>query len=772
MTYRFALVTVSAATSTVIASPLGAHHLNFLRSLRSEDDGKSILPSSDIEPCKGQSLKWCNTSLHLEDRVQLFVDTIPVEEMYALFGNTAGGSKTTNLPPYQWWNEALHGVGDSPGVSFQDPTPYATSFPQVCLTGATFDKELFAQVGDTIGKEGRAMANSGRAGLTFWAPNVNIAPVNWGREQEVPTVDTQHMAIYAAIFIRSMQNNSMDPTRLRVSSCAKHYQGYALENWGGFDRQSLTAEWSEKDLVEVLSPPFEAAYHPEGGAASGSMCSYNAVTSAYQGVSFTAVPSCANGFLINKIARGKWKFNGYVTSDCGAVDGVYARHNYTNTTANTCKEVLQAGMDIDCGGFMQKNLKAAHESGVVATGDMKAALMNQFRVLFRLGVFDPAEDQPYKKLGPQDVNTPEAKALAQQVAVEGIVLLNRDAEQFPFSPASIKKLAVMGPNAKNTAVQLGNYYGHPEKIITVVEGLSTYATVDYTQGTTIDQASATEFSDACALASDTSKADAVVLVVGNDEGIAAEGHDRTRLDMPGLQDLFVKTVSKCATVPVVVVVMSGSSVDYTPILKLDNIAALLWAGYPGQSGGQAIADIIFGKVSPSGRLNHNALPAEFLHEVAMTDTSRRPNPKTGSPGHHNFYTGRLVFPYGHGLTFARFSVDLVSIGKVSIPDDFAAKPTTLTEVCEFKFRVTNAAAMSMAGKYSVLLNLMPPSPNDYVRPPLTDFAKTRLLQPGDSTILTLHVHLHAVLELEERVVHGNYTWSVTDWKELTGTLLV
>lgn len=736
--------------------------------------------SPPVGPCDvitKSSPPFCNTSLPLDQRINDLIDRIPVDEMPGLFSNTAQGSKTAGIPPYQWWSEGLHGVAYSPGNHFRAPTPYATSFPEPSLSAASFNTDLFNVIGDTIGREGRAMNNVGNAGLTYWAPNINLvrSPL-WGRAMETPGEDTILTSHYAHHFIRGMQNNSMDPTRLRVSACAKHFFAYDLENWGGASRHSFNAVLEQDEVYQMYLAHFEAAYSPYGGHASGSMCSYNAETITQDGVSNT--PSCANEKFLNGMIRSQFGGDLYITSDCGAVEDVYANHKFVNTSQEAVGVTLRAGMDIDCGSVVQDNLKDALANGHVSLSTVKKALYNQFRVLFRLGNFDPIDEQPYKKLGPQDVNTPAAKQAAYQAAAEGITLLQINRKQFPLSNQTVRRIALLGGNADAPITQLGNYYGKPENISTPLSALQQYVdAVHYMEGCKIDSFNALEFASACQLV-ESGDVDAVVLVIGSNTLIESEGHDRTSLALPSAQDLFVKQMATCAAtknLPFVVVSMTGSSVDYSQILKLPNLSALLWAGYGGQAMGQAIADVIFGKVNPSGRLPHTIYPASFAQETSMFNMQYRSDPATNHPGYtYKFYTGAPVFPFGHGLSFTYFAAVFMNSTKVTIPSDLKARPSALTPICTLTFAVENVG-MKHAGKYSLLLmfkNKNATEDRGHVRPPLTGFAKTRLLKYSEQQFLNVNVHLYSVLKNGHTLVPGAYQWSIFDMPSIYGELVI
>jgi xylan 1,4-beta-xylosidase len=424
---------------------------------------------------------------------------------------------------------------------------------------------------------------------------------------------------------------------------------------------------------DTYLPAFESCVRR--GRASGIMCSYNAVN---------GVPSCADKMLLEKTARQKWGFEGYITSDCGAVSCVQNTHHYTNTTSGTCKAVLDAGMDIDCGSYLPKNLPAAISSGTVTEPDLDRALANLFKVQMRIGWFDPISQNPWRTIPPTDVNSPKHQALALDAARQGIVLLHNPKGVLPLSSSTIKKVALVGkcpppslfslstrvaqrlksshvfppgPNADATTVMQGNYFGTPPYLISPkmgFEGILGKDNVAYAPGCAIKSSSTSGFAAACTAAK---SADAVVVVIGLNQSIEREGHDRDFISLPGVQDKFVSSITACVpNKPVIVMVMSGGPVDLTHVKADPGVAGIFYVGYPGQSGGQAMAEAAFGRFNPSGRLSSTVYHANYINQVSMEYMGMRPNSTNGSPGRsYRFFTGEAVYPFGHGLSYTTFA---------------------------------------------------------------------------------------------------------------------
>eukprot|EP01060_Flectonema_neradi_P013688 TRINITY_DN2042_c0_g1_i8.p1 TRINITY_DN2042_c0_g1~~TRINITY_DN2042_c0_g1_i8.p1 ORF type:complete len:748 (+),score=167.28 TRINITY_DN2042_c0_g1_i8:56-2299(+) len=624
----------------------------------------------DDAPLKGSVL--CDETKTTTERAKWIVSQLEVGEKLDLVGNVAKPIPRMGISHYDWWNEALHGLGSAHGVSFTPEYPCATSFPQVITTGATFNKSLWNSIGRVVSDEARAMNNVGHAGLTFWAPNINlIRDPRWGRGHETPGEDPFATAEYAAKLVSGFQVGE-DPKHIKASSCCKHYYAYDLEDWGGKTRHTFNAIVNPQDEADTYLPTFYSCV--VNGNASGMMCSYNEVN---------GVPSCANERIMNGLARGDWGFEGYITSDCGAVKNVDETHHYADANA-TCKDVLQAGMDSDCGGFLRANLNNSMKAGQAKITDVDNALVNLFSVQIRLGMFDSAENQPYLTYTYKGkVNTPANQKLALEAAQQGMVLLKNTNNAFPLSTSTVKKVAVIGPNANATTTMQGNYAGIAPYLISPIMGISKYAEVNYVEGCNITCTSTDGFKSAAAAASD---ADATVLIIGISTKQESEAHDRMDISLPGYQEDLVNTIAAASKGPLIVVVMAGGSVDFSVAKVNPKVEGVMWTGYPGQSGGQAIADVIFGTYNPAGRLPHTQYPKDYITNLSMLDMGMRPNASNNNTGRtYRFYTGEAVYPYGSGMSYTTFSYSS-SVSSISISkSDLSAAAAEMTSKHQYSF---------------------------------------------------------------------------------------
>ncbi|PWA65680.1 glycosyl hydrolase family protein [Artemisia annua] len=554
------------------------------------------------------------------------VTRLTLEEKIGYLVNNASSIQCLGIPGYNWWSEALHGVSNvGPATYFSNVVPAATSFPQVILTAASFNETLFKAIGK-MSTEARAMYNVGLAGLTYWSPNVNIfRDPRWGRGQETPGEDPVLTSKYAVDYVKGLQErDDGDKERLKVGACCKHYTAYDVDNWKGIDRYHFNAVVTKQDMEDTFQPPFKSCVL-DGNVASV-MCSYNKVN---------GKPTCGDSDLLKGVIRGEWKLNGYISSDCDSLDIMFNAQHRAKTPAEVAADALNAGLDLNCGNYLRFNTLGAIQSGLVKELVVDKAVLNNFATLMRLGFFDAHQE------------------LAHEAARQGIVLLKNTFGSLPLSTCDIKSLAVIGPNANVTATMIGNYAGIPCKYTTPLQGLSASVETVYQAGCRNTKCLTARISGAKKVAAEAS---AVVLVMGTDLSIEAESRDRTSISLPGQQNRLITEVASASKGPVILVIMSGGGMDIMFAKDNPKITSIFWVGLPGEAGGAALADIIFGRYNPSGRLPITWYPQSFAETVNMTNMNMRPDPVTGHPGYtYRFYRGKTVYPFGYGLSYSSFS---------------------------------------------------------------------------------------------------------------------
>lgn len=580
-------------------------------------------------------------------RAKELVAKMTVEEKAGQLRYDAPAIERLGVPAYNWWNEALHGVARA-GT--------ATMFPQAIGLAAAFDDELMGCIGEIIAIEGRAKYNeqSKRGdrdiykGLTFWAPNVNIfRDPRWGRGHETYGEDPFLTSSLAVPFIKGMQG---DGEYMKVAACAKHF---AVHSGPEAERHYFNAKASAKDLEETYLPAFEACVKE---------ADVEAVMGAYNRTNDE--PCCANKPLMVDILRGKWGFQGHFVSDCWAVRDFHENHKVTGTPEESVKLALDLGCDLNCGCTYQK-LMNAYRAGLIDEETITTSCERLFTTRFLLGMFDKTE---YDEIPYTVVECKEHLEAAHKAAKESIVLLKNDGI-LPLDKSKIKTIGVVGPNADSRSSLIGNYHGVSSRYITVLEGIQDKVGDDvrvlYSEGSHLWQANASALSDpngsdriaeAQAVAD---YSDVVVVVVGLDETLEGEegdtgnqfaSGDKLNLNLPMPQRQLISSVLECGK-PTIVINMSGSAIN----LKRaeDDANAVIQAWYPGALGGKDVADILFGDVSPSGKL-----PVTFYYSSEELPDFRDYSMKNRT---YRYFEGTPLYPFGYGLTYGDCVVTDVNV---------------------------------------------------------------------------------------------------------------
>ncbi|KZV77767.1 glycoside hydrolase family 3 protein [Peniophora sp. CONT] len=708
----------------------------------------------------------CDTSANYTARAAALVANLTLEEVAANLDNTAPGVPRLGLPTYNWWSEALHGVASSPGVTYApagEPFSFATSFPQPILMGAAFDDDLIHAVATVVSTEARAFNNANRSGLDYFTPNINpFKDPRWGRGQETPGEDPTHIARYVYSLVTGLQGGvGPDPYYKVVADC-KHFAGYDLEDWEGNVRYGFDAIITQQDLSEFYTPSFKSCVRD---AKVGSvMCSYNAVN---------GIPSCASSFLLQDLIRdffGLADSDGWITSDCDAVDNVFDPHAYTTTLVNATAVSIKAGTDVDCGTSYGSSLVAAVNGSLVDETSVRTALTRLYGSLVRLGYFDPPANQPFRSLGWDDVNTPDSQALAFTAAASGIVLLKNDG-LLPLSNTSTPNIALIGPWANATTQMQGNYEGPPPFFITPLQGLQDAGfNVTFSQGTSVDDPLTDGFPPAMAAAQD---ADVIVFAGGIDNSVEAEGMDRTNITWTYNQLQLIGQLAELG-VPMVVLQMGGGQVDSSTLKANDAINALIWGGYPGQAGGAALAAIISGAVAPAGRLPITQYPASYVDEVPMTDMNLRPS--ATNPGRtYKWYTGTPVFEFGTGLHYTNFTLSWAApppssfaIADLMSAASEAAHPDIAT-LFNFTVNVANTGAVD-SDYVALLFSNTTAGPQPAPLKTLISYARAHDVVAGGSSNVTLSVPLGQIARVDENGNSVLYPGTYNVWVDIDGSL--
>lgn len=745
--------------------------LIFTSSLAGTSEGRAPF-SCDPNNGLTRSLRFCRANLPIHARVQDLIGRLTLQEKVRLLVNNAAGVPRLGIQGYEWWSEALHGVSNvGPGTKFRGAFPAATSFPQVISVAATFNDSLWEAIGRVVSDEARAMYNGGTAGLTYWSPNVNIfRDPRWGRGQETPGEDPTLAAKYAASYVRGLQGE-YNKNRLKVAACCKHFTAYDLDNWNGYDRFHFNARVSKQDLEETYNVPFKACV-TEGNVASV-MCSYNQVN---------GKPTCADTDLLRNTVRGQWHLNGYIVSDCDSVGVLFDSQHYTKTPEEAAADTIKAGLDLDCGPFLAVHTEGAISKGLLTEADVNQALANTITVQMRLGMFDGEPSaQPFGNLGPRDVCTPAHQELALEAARQSIVLLQNRAGSLPLNPTRHRTVAVIGPNSDATVTMIGNYAGIACGYTSPSQGISRYTKTIHQEGCKgVSCPTSQDFGPAIEAARE---ADATVLVMGLDQSIEAEAKDRTSVLLPGHQQELVSKVALASKGPTILVLMCGGPVDVSFAKNDPRISATLWVGYPGQAGGTAIADVIFGTTNPGGKLPVTWYPQDYVSKIPMTDLTMRADPRRGYPGRtYRFYKGSVVFPFGFGLSYTRFTQSVAQAPtkvQVTLANTlYANKNTTTLKSNGIKVSHTHCNTPSLSlhldvkntgtidGSHTILVFSSPPGGKWGPEKQLVGFKKVHVLAGSQQRVrMNIHVckHLSVVDEFGiRRIPMGEHTLHIGD----------
>ncbi|WP_240410057.1 glycoside hydrolase family 3 C-terminal domain-containing protein [Flavisolibacter nicotianae] len=575
-----------------------------------------------------------NSKLPVETRVKDLLSRLRLEEKAGLLGYNSKPVSSLAIPAYNWWNEGLHGVARA---------GKATVFPQAIALAATFNDSLIKAVGDVISTEARAKYNEAikrnsrtqYMGLTFWSPNINIfRDPRWGRGQETYGEDPFLTAKIGSAFVQGMQGN--DPHYLKAAACAKHF---AVHSGPEATRHSFNAIVDEKDLRETYLYAFHKLVDAKVEAV---MCAYNRLN---------GQPCCTNENLLHTILRQEWKFQGHILSDCWALDDIFKGHKTMTDPVATTAAAIKAGLNLDCSDLLQRTVLKAVQQGLLTEADVDNALLPTLRTQMKLGMYDAPSDVPFSKLNEADVHTTGNVQLARKAAQQSMVLLKNDNNILPIDKNRYKSLMVIGPNAASIPALVANYHGLSGDMVTFVEGITEAAGaglgVQYDQGS--DYTDTVHFGGIWA----ASTADLTIAVIGltplleGEEGdafLSASGGDKTSLDLPAPHLKLLQKL-KANNKPTVVVVNAGSDVDIRSIEPYADAIILAW--YPGEQGGNALADLLFGKISPSGRL-----PVTFYSSLSDLPAYDNYAMKGRT---YRYYDGKVQYPFGFGLSYTTFA---------------------------------------------------------------------------------------------------------------------
>jgi len=597
----------------------------------------------------------------LKERIEDLLSRLSSDEKCALMLSDSPAVERLGIPAYHWWNECLHGVARA---------GRATIFPQAIGMAAAFDPDLMRRIGEAIAEEGRAKYNAAvkaglrgqYRGLTFWTPNINIfRDPRWGRGQETYGEDPYLSGELGASFVEGLQQEV--DGYLKAAACAKHY---AVHSGPEGQRHTFNAVVSQKELRETYLPAFKRLV--DAGVESV-MGAYNRTN---------GEPCCGSRLLLEEILRGEWGFAGHVVSDCGAIGDFHDYHKVTKNAEESAALAVRRGCDLNCGS-VYRALPAALEQGLLGEEEIDASVRRLLRTRFRLGQFDPDDRVPFSAIGTDRIRAPEHVQLAREAAEKSIVLLKNDGVLPILRDEKPRRIFLTGHNAASVDTLLGNYFGIADSLVTVLEGLCAAAPehykIEYRMGMLPDRPNANPVD--WGIPGKWDSFDAIIAVAGlvpmleGEEGEAIMSEDRGDRTAIGLPEHQIERLRRLKQTgfPLIVVLAGGSPVAIPEVQEIADAILFMW--YPGEQGGAALARLIFGDVSPSGKL-----PVTFprsieqlpdFEEYAMDGRTYR------------FMTEDPLYPFGFGLGYTSFAYSGIRVEEESLQAGAAARVSvTLT----------------------------------------------------------------------------------------------
>jgi beta-glucosidase-like glycosyl hydrolase len=744
---------------------------------------------------------YLNTHYSAAERAADLVSRMTLaEKVQQLHTNSAPAIPRLGVQEYTYWSEGQHGIN----TMFNDTNNggatggvHATSFPTNFASTMSWDPRLVYSETTAISDEARGFLDKSLWGeaqnnlgpspddygaLTFWAPTVNMdRDPRWGRTDEAFGEDPYLVGQMAGAFVNGYEGNTMDGRSingyLKVAATAKHYALNDNEN----NRHADSASTTDANIRDYYTAQFRSLI--ENAHVSGLMTSYNAIN---------GTPAPADTYTANELAQRTYGFNGYTTSDCGAVGDIYATgsHNWappgwttstvsgatTWTDTATGKQVagaaggqayaVRAGTDLNCTGaeYTLSNIEQAINAGILNEGVIDNALVHLFTIRMETGEFDSASQVPYTKITKDAIQSPEHQTLARKVADEDLVLLKNDslppttAPLLPADPAKLSNVVIVGNLASQ--VTLGDYSGDPSLQVSAVQGITDAvqaanpsATVTFDACGTSTTATSAASCSAQTLA-DIKTADLVIVVAGTDTNVATEGRDRATLAMPGNYDSLISQVAAQGNPRMALVLQTGGPVSIVDVQQ--NFPAIVFSGYNGESQGSALADVLFGKQDPAGHLDFTWY-ADDSQLPPMENYGLTPSQTGGLGRTYMYLTKTPTYPFGYGLSYTSFKYSAIKV----TPKHAAADGTVM-----IRFNVTNTGSAPGATVAQVYVSPQFTVPGiELPQKELKGFRKTGELQPGQTQHVTIPVKVSDLSQWDENtlkqvVYDGPYQFQV------------
>jgi beta-glucosidase len=600
------------------------------------------------EPMSDETPAYLDHTLPVAERVRDLLGRMTREEKIAQMRHNAPAVPRLGIPAYNYWNEALHGVGRN---------GRATVFPQAIGLAATWDPALVERIAAAIGDEARAKYHATLRrrgdtltyqGLTFWSPNVNIfRDPRWGRGQETWGEDPFLTGELGAAFVRGLQGDH--PTYLKAAACAKHF---AVHSGPEGERHSFDAVVSPRDLRDTYLPAFKKLVVE---------ARVEAVMGAYNRVN--GEPCCASKLLLTDILRGEWGFAGHVVSDCGALGDIHTGHRVARDGVEAAALALARGCDLGCDTVFAEHLAEAIERGLVGEAELERALERSLATRFKLGMFDPEELVPFAATPLEVVECAEHRRLAYEAAARSVVLLKNDGI-LPLGE-EVRRICVLGPNAASLEALLGSYHGLSASLVTLLEGIvgrvAEGVKIEYRPAVQLTIPNTNPFDGSALVAAHS---DVTIACMGlsplleGEEGdtiLSDEAGDRSDIALPAAQAEYLRRIA-AAGARIVLVLCGGSPIALGDVAELAQAIVYVW--YPGQEGGRAVADVLFGDLAPSGKL-----PVTFPASVEQLP----PYEDYAMAGRtYRYLASEPLYPFGFGLSYTTFAYGALALSAEQI----------------------------------------------------------------------------------------------------------
>ena len=699
-------------------------------------DARAATPSVDCQSKPQSEMPFCDTSLSFMERAIDLESRLTTAEKIAQTSTIAPAIPRLGIKDYNWRSNCLHGWSKSGG---KWPSGLSwTVFPAPIGLAATFNKDLLEKIGQVTADEGRALHNvmlaefngssTEAAGLNCFSPNVNLfRDPRWGRGQETYGEDPYLISQLANAYTRGLQGSG-ESKYLKIAACAKHF---AAHSGPEETRLEFRANVTIHDLYDSFLSTFKSQVM--GAKVAQIMPAYSGLICDYQK---DGAPDVASPFLLKDVLREQFSApNISVVSDNGAVGFVYSKMKYVADEEMAAAVCINATTDLDLGhdSIYSTYLPKALEKGEVDLQSIRDAVVRSFYLRMRLGDFDPPSMVPYQNIGKDNINTPQSQALNLQAARESIVLMKNDGSRLPLDPSNTKNIIVMGPIANSTSSMLSNYEGIPSETVTVLQGIQNVlrdsGDVQYAPGCTdVKCKDLSKFEEGLSLIK--SGESIVVMVMGLDQSIESEGRDRSQTDcfglindvltLPGCQNVLIERAAARGASIILVIVNGGAISMIDLVFFQSNVGAVLEVFYPGAQGGAAIADVIFGKYNPAGRM-----PLTTFWGLYSTASSANYNMSNRT---YRYLPDIPEYYFGYGLSYSNFNYTNLSVS-----------PATISPCDSIKVSVSVTNIGGPAGDEVIQIYVAPPRLKNKPFVQLLSFDRV-FLEPSQTHIATFELN--------------------------------